>query len=208
MKELKEKAKEFGFTYTTLGMKEKTNTSTVKTSETTMDTSCQSNVINKEEKEEEEEEDPEKANIIFLLSFNEVQRTWLLHHSQCLLYTPTNEHFGIVPIEAMYSGVPVVAVNLGGPLETVLDGKTGFLVPSNAVDFSEATYAILANSFRETNQNSSSTKKFDLNEMQRISRNYIINHFGMEKFGQTLNQIIMNMVTQKTKDHSKEKKEL
>ena len=30
-----------------------------------------------------------------------------------------NEHFGIVPIEAMYVGAPVVAVASGGPLETV-----------------------------------------------------------------------------------------
>lgn len=44
-----------------------------------------------------------------------------------LLYTPSGEHFGIVPCEAMLSGAPVVAVNDGGPVETVKDGETGFL---------------------------------------------------------------------------------
>lgn len=53
----------------------------------------------------------------------------LLEHTKILLYTPQNEHFGIVPVEAMYMGCAVIACNSGGPLESVEDGKTGFLVP-------------------------------------------------------------------------------
>ena len=30
---------------------------------------------------------------------------------------------------AMYSRCPVIAVNSGGPLESVVDGRTGFLCP-------------------------------------------------------------------------------
>lgn len=47
-----------------------------------------------------------------------------------LLFTAINEDFGIVPLEAMASSKPVISVNEGGPKETVLDGKTGFLVNS------------------------------------------------------------------------------
>jgi len=36
-----------------------------------------------------------------------------------LIYTPTNEHFGIVPLEAMYMEKPVIACNSGGPTETI-----------------------------------------------------------------------------------------
>jgi hypothetical protein len=39
------------------------------------------------------------------------------------------ESFGLVLLEAMASGRPVVASDLGGPRELVLDGQTGFLVP-------------------------------------------------------------------------------
>jgi glycosyltransferase involved in cell wall biosynthesis len=39
------------------------------------------------------------------------------------------EPFGLVVIEAMASGKPVVATAPGGPSETVVDGETGFLVP-------------------------------------------------------------------------------
>jgi len=30
-----------------------------------------------------------------------------------VLYTPTNEHFGIVPVEGMGSGTPVIALKSG-----------------------------------------------------------------------------------------------
>ncbi len=53
-------------------------------------------------------------------------------YSRCaaVLYTPVNEDYGLVPLEAMASSKPIIAVNEGGPKETVEDGKTGFLVDS------------------------------------------------------------------------------
>lgn len=39
------------------------------------------------------------------------------------------EGYGVVNIEAMACGKPVVSTNRGGPSETVVDGETGFLVP-------------------------------------------------------------------------------
>ena len=72
----------------------------------------------------------ETAKIIFLPSFTEAQRSYLLANAVCLLYTPSGEHFGIVPVEAMHAKLPVIAVNSGGPKETVLDGVTGYLLPS------------------------------------------------------------------------------
>lgn len=43
------------------------------------------------------------------------------------MYTPSNEHFGIVPLEAMLARVPVLAANTGGPVETIQNMKTGWL---------------------------------------------------------------------------------
>jgi glycosyltransferase involved in cell wall biosynthesis len=51
----------------------------------------------------------------------------LYQGAQALLYPVEDEDFGIVPIEAMGHGVPVIAHNSGGPKETIQDGKTGIL---------------------------------------------------------------------------------
>lgn len=52
----------------------------------------------------------------------------LISISDALLYTPENEHFGIVPLESMYLGTPVFARDSGGPKETVKSGETGELL--------------------------------------------------------------------------------
>ncbi|KAI7335128.1 mannosyltransferase [Hortaea werneckii] len=70
---------------------------------------------------------PKETSILFLLSIPNPLKTSLLHTSSLLIYTPTNEHFGIVPIEAMLARLPVLATNTGGPLETIYDGRTGWL---------------------------------------------------------------------------------
>lgn len=56
-------------------------------------------------------------------------KSLLIAASTSLIYTPAFEHFGIVPIEAMFLGRPVIAIDAGGPRETIVDGKTGFLCP-------------------------------------------------------------------------------
>lgn len=47
--------------------------------------------------------------------------------AKALLYPVEDEDFGIVPVEAMGYGVPVIAHNSGGPRETIVDQKTGVL---------------------------------------------------------------------------------
>lgn len=50
------------------------------------------------------------------------------HYAKCrALIFPGEEDFGIVPVEAMASGRPVIAFGRGGATETVVDGKTGIL---------------------------------------------------------------------------------
>lgn len=51
----------------------------------------------------------------------------LLASAHLVVYTPANEHFGIVPLEAMLARRPVLAADTGGPVETVCDPATGWL---------------------------------------------------------------------------------
>jgi alpha-1,3/alpha-1,6-mannosyltransferase len=70
---------------------------------------------------------PSDISVLFLLSVPNTLKATLLSTSSLLIYTPRNEHFGIVPLEAMLAGVPVLAANEGGPTETVVEGETGWL---------------------------------------------------------------------------------
>jgi len=67
--------------------------------------------------------------VVFLKSISNDARLLLLENTKVLCYTPENEHFGIVPVEAMHMGCIVMACNSGGPLESVANDVTGFLQP-------------------------------------------------------------------------------
>lgn len=81
--------------------------------------------------------------VVQLRSVSNSQKAALLRRASCLLYTPDREHFGIVPIEAMYARVPVIAVNSGGPLESIEDGQTGYLRPPEPAAWAEVIAKLL-----------------------------------------------------------------
>jgi len=51
-----------------------------------------------------------------------------------LVHLSAEEPFGLVPVEAMWAGTPVVAVCSGGVAETVIAGKTGFCLDEPVED--------------------------------------------------------------------------
>lgn len=53
----------------------------------------------------------------------------LINDLDVLVLSSVQETFGMVLIEAMAAGKPVIATRSGGPEEIVEDGRTGFLVP-------------------------------------------------------------------------------
>lgn len=68
---------------------------------------------------------PVDATFLHLPSQNLL--AWLYRRAYALVF-PSIEDFGIVPIEAMASGTPVLAEAIGGQSESVVDGRTGVVV--------------------------------------------------------------------------------
>ena len=84
--------------------------------------------------------------VCLVQSFTDAQKWALLAACTAVVYTPEGEHFGIVPLEAMACSRPVIAVNSGGPRETVVHGRTGLLCTADPLAFARgmATLAVRA----------------------------------------------------------------
>ncbi|ORB73262.1 glycosyltransferase [Mycobacterium scrofulaceum] len=75
----------------------------------------------------------------------------LLRSADVVACTPWYEPFGIVPLEAMACGVPVVATAVGGIRDTVVDDVTGRLVPpKDPARLGDAIAALLSDRDRRT----------------------------------------------------------
>lgn len=57
----------------------------------------------------------------------------LMRSCRALIF-PGVEDFGLIPVEAMACGTPVVAIEAGGALETVLPGRTGIFFKEQSVE--------------------------------------------------------------------------
>ena len=73
--------------------------------------------------------------ITFQMNPSTVELEALYDRCYALVFPSLNEDWGIVPLEAMAHGKPVLAVNSGGPTESVVDGETGFLLEPSAAAF-------------------------------------------------------------------------
>jgi glycosyltransferase involved in cell wall biosynthesis len=72
-------------------------------------------------------------NVEFLGWQNDEEVAALYAGCRALVF-PGVEDFGIVPVEAMASGKPVIAFGKGGVLDTVVEGKTGVFFREQSVD--------------------------------------------------------------------------
>lgn len=72
------------------------------------------------------------GQVIFIGSREREQLKVYYDAADVFVTTPWYEPFGITPLEAMACATPVIGSEVGGIKYSVVDGKTGFLVPPNA----------------------------------------------------------------------------
>jgi glycosyltransferase involved in cell wall biosynthesis len=67
-------------------------------------------------------------NIAFLGWISDDQLRDLIGRAIATIYVPSDEDFGMSPVESMAAGKPVIGVAEGGLRETIVDGETGTLL--------------------------------------------------------------------------------
>ena len=123
------------------------------------------------------------VQVLFLLSVPNALKELLLRSAKLLVYTPSNEHFGIVPLEAMVRGVPVLAANNGGPVETVVENETGWLRdPGQEKEWAEVMDRVLNKMGEE-----------ELKRMGRMGVERVKTKFADTQMAERLEEIIERM---------------
>jgi len=111
------------------------------------------------------------------LKLNAPGNKWEELYQKCytVIFTSKGEDWGIVPIEAMSYGKPIIAYNSGGPTESIINGKTGFLT-QNTEEIAEKMEELAANPEK--------AKGIGLNAKEHSKK------YSWEKFVQKFDQII------------------
>ena len=107
--------------------------------------------------------------VTFLGAVDDRQLFELYATATALIYPVEDEDFGMIPVEALSAGLPVIAHNSGGPKETIKAGLNGVL-------FSDLTESGLVAALQSFNP-----RKFKSDIIQRTA-----SEFSAQKFSQNL----------------------
>lgn len=111
--------------------------------------------------------------IEFVGEVNQVEKAKLYQNARSFIFSADQEDFGIVPVESMGFGCPVIAYRSGGVTETVVENKTG-------VFFDELTSQSCAGAIQKF-------QKLNLKPSDCISR---AAYFSTEKFISKIKKLI------------------
>ena len=107
-----------------------------------------------------------RKNGQFNISEKELVRIY--NKSKLLVALNQNEPFGLIPLETMACGTPVVAVGEGGYKETVIDKRTGFLISRDVSELYEKINKIISDDKLR-------------NDMAKAARAHVLNNWTWDK---------------------------
>lgn len=86
----------------------------------------------------------------------------LLALADIFVLASRQEPFGIAPVEAMKAGLPVISTQTSGPLDIVVDGQTGLLVPPDDVKaIADSIFYLLENPVVRTKMGNEGRRRAD-----------------------------------------------
>lgn len=118
-----------------------------------------------------------KGEVEFVGEVSDEEKWELLKNAKAYLFASEDEDFGILPVEAMAAGIPVIAYRSGGVKETVIDGKTGIF-------FDELTIASLVKAMKQFGK-----MKFDPKESVKQAEK-----FSKERFQKEIAEFIKSKI--------------
>jgi glycosyltransferase involved in cell wall biosynthesis len=127
-----------------------------------------------------------KENIVFKGRASDEEKHQILENCAGLINTVVDEDFGIVPIEAMAHGKPVLVHKSGGHLETVIEGEDGMY-------FDEETVECLSEKLIEFD-NAIKNKQFNHEKIKEHAQRFSKERFKTE---------FENFVREKWEEHQK-----
>lgn len=128
-------------------------------------------------KDKERLEKIASKTVEFLGDVEDDELVKLYQNCRALIFSGSQEDFGIVPVEAMAAGKPVIALAEGGVVETVVDGKTGLLVE----DLAPGAFVIAINKFLEMEKKG----QWDANFIRKHAEK-----FSKERFKQEIKKFV------------------
>ncbi len=114
---------------------------------------------------------------------SEIELVKIYNESLVTLCTSRLETFGLVPLESMACGTPVIATKISGHRETIDDGKTGFLVDFDPEEIAQKIIFLIKNAGKARNISKNARKQKKkvfswskkINELNLILTGYLIN---------------------------------
>lgn len=116
---------------------------------------------------------PKESLITFLGEVDDKELPLIYTNAKALIFPAKDEEFGIVPVEAMGYGIPIVALKSGGVPETVIEEKTG-------VFFDELTVESIISAIKKL-------EKLKIRQESCIKR---AKNFSKQSFKDNLKQLI------------------
>lgn len=108
---------------------------------------------------------------------NDLELRKLYSRAKLIVCLAQNEPFGLIPIEAMACGVPVIALDNGGYKESVVNGKTGYLINRDPQMLAKKI------SFLINHENIRI-------KMGKYSRDHVVKNWTWEKSGEDLQRVL------------------